>query len=299
MANEFVDTTLMDGFADGPHITEVQTGLANQGLYGPEDYVLESGRKAEAQVLTNNSIRIFDAVFVIQGRRDVIAANNYADVSIDNGAQGMNRNDIIVRRYVKDESTEIEHTEYAVIKGTAVSGEASDPDVTVGDIRSGATLHEMKLYRVKLQGLNIVAVEPLFKVLLNMSTINDSLSYLIGKLQNVHFDVIETDRYYVKKYDDGWFEAWAKTTIDPGEFSFIAFEESSALYRARFTNFGFGIKATEVYDIEVSAANSGIIWCASCRMNSNMSAIDGFVVQHGSDNARTTTLRAHVTGKWK
>ena len=101
MANEFVDTTLMDGFADGPHITEVQTGLANQGLYGPEDYVLESGRKAEAQVLTNNSIRIFDAVFVIQGRRDVIAANDYADVSIDNGAQGMNRNDIIVRRYVK------------------------------------------------------------------------------------------------------------------------------------------------------------------------------------------------------
>lgn len=180
MANEFVDTTLMDGFADGPHITEVQTGLANQGLYGPEDYVLESGRKAEAQVLTNNSIRIFDAVFVIQGRRDVIAANDYADVSIDNGAQGMNRNDIIVRRYVKDESTEIEHTEYAVIKGTAVSGEASDPDVTVGDIRSGATLHEMKLYRVRLQGLNIVAVEPLFKVLLNMSTINDSLSYLIG-----------------------------------------------------------------------------------------------------------------------
>ncbi len=202
MANEFVDATLMDGFADGPHITEVQTGLANQGLYGPEDYVLESGRKAEAQVLTNNSIRIFDAVFVIQGRRDVIAANNYADVSIDNGAQGMNRNDIIVRRYVKDESTEIEHTEYAVIKGTAVSGEASDPDVTVGDIRSGATLHEMKLYRVKLQGLNIVAVEPLFKVLLNMSTINDSLSELNGKLS------IESDSGHCIKFPDGMMIQW-------------------------------------------------------------------------------------------
>ena len=178
MAGEYIDTTFMDGFVDGPHITEVQTGLANQGLYGPEDYVLEGGREAEAQVLTNNSIRIFDAVYVIQGRRDVIAANDYTDVSIDNGAQEMNRNDIIVRRYTKDESTEIENTEYAVIKGTPVSGEAVDPEVTEGDIRSGATQHDMKLYRVRLEGLNIVAVEPLFKVLYNAETIKGKLDEL-------------------------------------------------------------------------------------------------------------------------
>ena len=122
MANEYVETTLMDGFAGGPHMTEEQTGVANQGLYGPDDYVLEGGRQAEAQVLTNNSIRIFDAVYVIQGRRDVIAANDYTDVGIDNGAQGMNRNDLIVRRYTKDESSEIENVEYAVIKGTPVAG---------------------------------------------------------------------------------------------------------------------------------------------------------------------------------
>lgn len=178
MANEFVETTLVDGFADGPHITEKQVGLANQGLYGPDDYVLSSGRKSEAQVLTNNSIRIFDAVYVIQGRRDVIAANDYTDVGIDNGAQGMNRNDIIVRRYTKDNSSEIEKTEYAVIKGTPTSGTASDPSVPTGDIRGGALLHNMKLYRVKLNGLNIVAVEPLFKALLDMSTINKYLSQL-------------------------------------------------------------------------------------------------------------------------
>ena len=185
MANEYVETTLMDGFAGGPHITEEQTGVANQGLYGPDDYVLEGGRQAEAQVLTNNSIRIFDAVYVIQGRRDVIAANDYTDVGIDNGAQGMNRNDLIVRRYTKDESSEIENVEYAVIKGTPVAGEATDPEVTTGDIRSGAILHEMKLYRVKLEGLNIVAVEPLFKVLLNMSTLNASLSELNGNISNI------------------------------------------------------------------------------------------------------------------
>lgn len=175
MAN-FVNTTLMDGYAGGPHITEKQSGLANQAIIGEADYVLEGGQNAKAQVLTNNSIRIFDAVYSIQGRRDVIAANDYADVTIANGSQGMNRNDIIVRRYRKNSSSEIESTEYAVIKGTPSTGAATDPSVTVGDIRTGAVLHEMKLYRVRLEGLNIVSVDQLFTVLPSMATMQEDMT---------------------------------------------------------------------------------------------------------------------------
>lgn len=182
MAKQFIATTLMDGYADGPHITEAQTGIANQGLYGPDDYVLDEGKKAEAQILTNNSVRVFDATFVIQGRRDVMAANAYADVTIANGEQGMYRNDIIVRKYEKDEVTEIENTSFDVIKGTPSSGVATDPEIPTGDIRTGATMHNMALYRVKLEGLNIVALEPMFKVLYNMADIKKELESLNGKL---------------------------------------------------------------------------------------------------------------------
>lgn len=179
---EFIATTLMDGYAGGPHITETQIGLANQATFGADDYVLEGGRESEAQVLTNNSIRIFDAVYCIQGRRDVIPASGYTDVTIANGTQGMNRNDIIVRRYKKNESSEIESTEYAVIKGTPNAGTAVDPEVTIGDIRSGATLHEMALYRVKLTGLNITAVEPMFNILKNMATLQKEFTELNSKI---------------------------------------------------------------------------------------------------------------------
>ena len=175
---EFITTTLMDSYAGGPHITETQIGLANQATFGADDYVLEGGRESEAQVLTNNSIRIFDAVYCIQGRRDVIPASGYTDVTIANGTQGMNRNDIIVRRYKKNESSEIESTEYAVIKGTPNAGAAVDPEVTTGDIRSGATLHEMALYRVKITGLNITAVEPMFNILKNMASLQKELAEL-------------------------------------------------------------------------------------------------------------------------
>lgn len=179
---EFITTTLMDSYAGGPHITETQIGLANQATFGADDYVLEGGRESEAQVLTNNSIRIFDAVYCIQGRRDVIPASGYTDVTIANGTQGMNRNDIIVRRYKKNESSEIESTEYAVIKGTPNAGAAVDPEVTTGDIRSGATLHEMALYRVKITGLNITAVEPMFNILKNMASLQKEVAELNSKM---------------------------------------------------------------------------------------------------------------------
>ena len=197
---EFITTTLMDSYAGGPHITETQIGLANQATFGPDDYVLGGGRESEAQVLTNNSIRIFDAVYCIQGRRDVIPASGYTDVTIANGTQGMNRNDIIVRRYRKDESSEIESTEYAVIKGTPNAGEALDPEVTIGDIRTGATLHEMKLYRVKIEGLNITAVEPLFNILKNMAVLQQEIAQtnkdLSNKISNMFDEISNTSKCF-------------------------------------------------------------------------------------------------------
>ena len=217
---EFVQTTLMDGYAGGPHITEAQLGLAHQATFGPDDYVLEGGRESEAQVLTNNSIRIFDAVYCIQGRRDVIPASGYTDVTIDNGTQGMNRNDIIVRRYKKDEVSEEESTEYAVIKGAPSSGEAVDPSVTTGDIRSGAILHEMKLYRVKLTGLNIVEVEPLFNILKNQATLqkeiaqsNKDLSDKVAELNGKIADKMYRVKVLLKYYDSRWMYA----TINVGK----------------------------------------------------------------------------------
>lgn len=192
---EFITTTLMDSYAGGPHITETQIGLANQATFGADDYVLEGGRESEAQVLTNNSIRIFDAVYCIQGRRDVIPASGYTDVTIANGTQGMNRNDIIVRRYKKNESSEIESTEYAVIKGTPNAGAAVDPEVTTGDIRSGATLHEMALYRVKITGLNITAVEPMFNILKNMASLQKELAELNSNYNKLKSDMIKTSTY--------------------------------------------------------------------------------------------------------
>ena len=124
------------------------------------------------------------------------------------------------------------------------------------------------------------------------------VSYLIGKLSNIDYKPNDNDRYYVKKYDNGWFEAQAKTKVAGDDLTFIQIG-TSGIYYARVTNIGIGITVTNAYDIEFTPQNSGIVWGASPSMNANMQAVDGYIVQYGADKTRDTNIRVRVTGKWK
>ncbi len=276
---------LVTGRAGSPHITSQQDRQKHQGIWGDGAYILATGNQLEPQVQSSNKILIKDGALMFQGALFSVKVGTTDEITINNGNQGMQRKDLVVARYTHDSAEQKESAEWVVIQGEPAASNPVAPSGTSGDIQAGDATVDCPFMIVNLDGINVTGVDIIPDVAPDIPTLNASLSH-------IKFEIIESERYYVKKYENGWFEAWA-------DFSFIAFGGTSVLYRAKFTNFGFGIKATEVYDIEVSAANSGIIWCASCGMNSNMSAIDGFVVQHGSDNARTTTLRAHVTGKWK
>ena len=285
---EFVQTTLMDSYAGGPHITEAQLGLAHQATFGPDDYVLEGGRESEAQVLTNNSIRIFDAVYCIQGRRDVIPASGYTDVTIANGTQGMNRNDIIVRRYKKNESSEIESTEYAVIKGTPNAGAAVDPEVTTGDIRSGATLHEMALYRVKITGLNITAVEPMFNILKNMASLQKELAELNSK-------IITTDRGTCIKHANGVMEQFIKAKVLTKTFS-----AWGSCYYASTPAVDYIEPFVTVIDADVRIEADGQAWTMGVDNGTLKQSPSVYALRPNSPGGQLlVTVRVHAIGTWK
>ena len=57
----------------------------------------------------------------------------------------------------------IETASFEVVKG--VSGDNYvDPEIVSGNILEGEAMDDMKLYRVKINGLTVEAVEPLFTV---------------------------------------------------------------------------------------------------------------------------------------
>lgn len=152
---------IIDGYTDAPNIYPEDIGEYNMALFGKGDVVFSVGERLGYTVVSNNQIDIKDGVFSTQGRRGVIKKGSVESCVIANGTQGQYRNDLIVIEYVKDGSTGYESHKLKVIKGTPGSM-AADPAIKVGNIGGGDALHQMPLYRVTLNGLNIESVTQLF-----------------------------------------------------------------------------------------------------------------------------------------
>lgn len=170
---------LVTGYWGQQHVTAEQDADLNAGIIGREPCILRVGENMRAEAVTANKVRIFDGIFVGYGRVCAIDEGAYEDVEIENGTAGLLRNDMIVIKYVKDEATGIEGVRLAVLKGQ--TGEtATDPTPNNQDIRAGAFESEMPLYRVRLNGLAIEAVERLCEM---PRTIKD-LTSLLGQLNS-------------------------------------------------------------------------------------------------------------------
>ena len=191
---------LITGYAGKEHITAADQGLYNAGTLGTGKYVLPIGSMFEASIITNNLVKIKDGCLVNQGRNINIAVNDYEECEIDNGIQALKRNDLIVIRYEKNADTGIETASTIVIKG--VSGEtAVDPEYTKGNIFNGDNVDDFPLYRVKLDGLNIIAVEPLFNTIVSFKTLADTVASLNKGYANLNTNLTNLSTEFTSDKD--------------------------------------------------------------------------------------------------
>lgn len=156
---------LVTGYAGKQHVTSADQGVFHTAIFGDGQFVFDRGNKLAASVVTNNLIRITDGDIYMQGRHIRLNEDAYVDLAIENGAQGMLRNDLIVARYTKDAVSGVEDVNLVVIKGTATNSNPVDPAYTEGDIITGhALLNDMPIYRIPLTGLNVGTPVALFEV---------------------------------------------------------------------------------------------------------------------------------------
>lgn len=165
----------------GRAVSAESDGALFAGIFGSAKYVLENGSQFKAEVQSNNIVKISDGDAVMYGRHVRIPANDSALVTINNGHSGTNRIDLIVFRYTKD-STGKETVDLAVIQGEDFTGTAAAPATIDGDILTGAMQADFPLYRVELNGLNIVSVTAMFDVIGNISKITKTNKDLTDKL---------------------------------------------------------------------------------------------------------------------
>lgn len=166
---------LVTGYDGGPHITSADQGLFNAGCLGSDEYVLAIGNRFEAQIVTNNSVRIYDGSLSMQGRHVNVPYGATLMATIENGTSGKKRHDIIAVRYSSNNTTGIESASLVVHKGVETTGTPTDPTMIYqSSILNGADIHDMPLYRVVIEGLTITKVEPLFQVLAPLSDIQQN-----------------------------------------------------------------------------------------------------------------------------
>lgn len=155
---------IITGSTGTNHVTSQDDGSLNQVILGSKSVVLDIGEKLAAVVVDNNTVRISDGDLLLQGRHARIDAGTVEDMTIGTGTIEMNRNDLIVARYTLDTGTGFENIELVVLEGTETSGSASDPAYNTGDIRTGSAIVDFPLYRVRIEGINIVGLVRLFDI---------------------------------------------------------------------------------------------------------------------------------------
>ena len=146
--------------ADEAHIYAEDDASIYLSMFGG-DGVSTNGQSCKATVLSNNKVRIADGIICVGGHFARIPYGDYIDCEIENGQSGKNRNDIIVARFETTGTGGIDTYTCEVKKGAA-GATATDPEIVQEDLYKAGKVRELPLYRVKIEGLSITAVEQLF-----------------------------------------------------------------------------------------------------------------------------------------
>lgn len=176
---------------DEAHIYAEDDAAIYQSLFG-EDGVSSVGQACKATVLSNNKVRVADGVICVGGHFARIPYGDYIDCEIENGQSGQNRNDIIVARFETTGTGGIDTYTCEVKKGMAGST-ATDPEIVQEDLYKAGKVRELPLYRVKIEGLSITAVEQLFtlrktneELEKELVSLNSNIKILNSKNDNGH-----------------------------------------------------------------------------------------------------------------
>ena len=169
--------------ADEAHIYAEDDASIYLSMFGG-DGVSTNGQSCKATVLSNNKVRIADGIICVGGHFARIPYGDYIDCEIENGQSGKKRNDIIVARFETTGTGGIDTYTCEVKKGEA-GATATDPEIVQEDLYKAGKVRELPLYRVKIEGLSITAVEQLFTLRKTNEELEKELASLNSKSPKV------------------------------------------------------------------------------------------------------------------
>ena len=168
---------LVTGYKGRDHITAEQWADFNRGIFG-EAAILPVGNKMAVSIQTANQITVKDGVAVFDGREVYIGYGESENITIQSGTQGMQRRDIVVVKYTRNEETGVEEVAFEVVNGLPASSNPKDPVYQNTDIRTGVFVSQKPFCRVRIngtaiEGIDMLVAEKIFKTVAFTGNYND------------------------------------------------------------------------------------------------------------------------------
>lgn len=189
------------------HILAEDDAAIYQSIFG-EDGVFTIGDRMKATVINNNQVRVSNGVICVGGHIARTVYGDYSDMTIENGEISKNRNDIITAVFSTTGEKGIDKFKIEVKKGTP-GVVAEDPELTKENLYEGGKLRELPLWRVKLEGINIIGVEQMFKIIHKIPDLEEMIESLNGNSYELHSDGYT----HYKKYNNGMLEVWGLVSV--------------------------------------------------------------------------------------
>ena len=187
---------IITGYTGEPHVKSDHDRAVYRGIVGEGSYILNVGSKLAAEVISANEIRIRDGVLSHQGCFGIVETGTYDTLTIANGAQGMQRKDLIVCRYQK--TGNIESMSFVVIQGTPAASNPATPAYNEGLIADGDSPVDFPLYVINLGGIAITSVD---KIATEVAGVAEIIGDLTAQISEMEQSVEDTLTDYMVRVD--------------------------------------------------------------------------------------------------
>ena len=291
---------LVTGRSGKPHITSQQVRQLQQGIFGANACILNTGSMLTPEVQSSNKIRIKDGALMFQGALFTVKVGGYDEVTINNGNQGMKRKDVIAVKYTYDSSRNIESGEWAVVQGTPAASNPAVPSmpVTDGDIQAGDAEVYCPVFVINLDGINVTGVDSIPPMMDDMSTINKYLSELSSDFTKIKNYIVEegsNSNGKYRKWSDGTLEMWFNSP-----FTCAIGTKAGSIYTSGQFTLNFPVASKTKCNIVLTIGAGGAIWGKVYgSANGYKSSFSYHLLSAVTWNVASFDLSYYARGTWK
>ena len=291
---------LVTGRSGKPHITSQQVRQLQQGIFGANACILNTGSMLTPEVQSSNKIRIKDGALMFQGALFTVKVGGYDEVTINNGNQGMKRKDVIAVKYTYDSSRNIESGEWAVVQGTPAASNPAVPSmpVTDGDIQAGDAEVYCPVFVINLDGMNVTGVDIIPPMMDDMSTINKYLSELSSDFTKIKNYIVEegsNSNGKYRKWSDGTLEMWFNSP-----FTCAIGTKAGSIYTSGQFTLNFPVASKTKCNIVLTIGAGGAIWGKVYgSANGYKSSFSYHLLSAVTWNVASFDLSYYARGTWK